>query len=153
MPNLWSLAPILALGTFPDPGLYCFMINPAGQVIDMGQLCGIPEIQQPVPAIPDPVTGGNALVAGSLSVAMDRGAWRVAGTVQSQVPSGITIQSVQFDLLDSSGNVVYQGSIVPPGFERLVPPRGSRNIRTRVRPGQVAGIPSSAVVTEIRYGR
>jgi hypothetical protein len=156
MPNLWSLIPILALGTLPTPDLYCYMVTPANRVIDLGQLCGITETQPPAPVpsgVPAPVVGGNDLIPAVLTVQQDGGVWVVSGAVGNRGPVGITIRAVQFDLLDGAGAVVYQGSIVPREFQDRVQAGTQQRVSTRVPGSQVAGKPVSAVVTEVRYVR
>lgn len=85
------------------------MVNPGGQTIDLGQLCGVPGSQAPGPVAPasptsGPVMGGNELVPAVLEFWVSPGgATWVTSNVGNRGSVGITVQTIAFDVLDSGG--------------------------------------------------
>jgi len=151
-PLTWSAAPALAQDYF------CYMVDPAGQTIDMGYLCGVPGSQPPGPvgqASPasGPVIGGNELIPAVLDVQQDGGAWVVSGYVGNRGPIGITLRAVQFDILDGAGQVIYQGSIQPIAELSRVQAGTQQRVSTRIPARQIAGTPATVVPVEVRYVR
>ena len=154
MPSLWNLVPILALGTLPTPDLYCYLITPAGQVVNLGHLCGVTESQPPAPVpsgIPAPVVGGNELVQAALEYSPDPA--RIRGGVANRGPVGIDVVAISYDVLDSSGRLIYQGVLIPTGGSVRVPAGAIRSVLDFVSPREMNGTPASVTVTEIRYAR
>lgn len=156
-PLAWSAAPA------PAQDYFCYMVNPAGQTIDLGQLCGVPGSQPPGPVAPaspasGPVEGapeivGNELVRAALEIRQDRQQWVISGAVGNTSASPISVVSVPFGLFDADGRLTYQGVIVPQlGPLRILPGR-SRDISMRVPMSQVLGTPTTATPAEIRYTR
>lgn len=132
---------------------FCFMESASGQVIDLTGLCAggtAPSLSSGSPA--QGAAPSTSFEPVGVNLAINRGEgnnWFVIGYVTNQTQARMDILSIQFDVLDAEGTLLYTDVLVPresgfgPGQDRLV--------THRIPIGRFSGTPASIEPTQSRY--